>query len=136
MKNIEREKARELRRAGKSIKEIAREVGVSPGTVSVWVRDIPLTKEQFLALQSRPKLHIYKAIQGHRDRRDQRYQEYYKEAELEFEKLIKNPLYVLGLGLYIGEGYKYNDNAVGVGNADPKVIRKCIEFFELVGVKK
>jgi len=54
VKTRERKEARDLRRqGGRSIKEIARLVGVAPSTVSVWVRDIELTPEQHAALAHR-----------------------------------------------------------------------------------
>lgn len=40
-KDAEREQARELRRRGRSLREIARELDVSLSSASVWVRDIP-----------------------------------------------------------------------------------------------
>ncbi len=54
MKTRERDEARTLRRQqGQSIKEIARAVGVSPSSVSYWVRDIELTAKQVEALRAR-----------------------------------------------------------------------------------
>jgi transposase-like protein len=57
MKRAERERARELRRAGHSVKEICRELGVAKSSVSVWVRDIELTDEQLLALKRRSPIY-------------------------------------------------------------------------------
>ena len=50
MKKQEKQKAIELRKAGKSIGVIAKEVGVAKSSVSYWVRDIPLTEEQISEL--------------------------------------------------------------------------------------
>ena len=41
-----KEKARTLRRNGRSVKEIEKKLGVARSSVSVWVRDIKLTEEQ------------------------------------------------------------------------------------------
>jgi transposase-like protein len=58
MKTEERNEARRMRRdEGRAIKEIARLVGVSPSSVSGWVRDIELTHAQHAALQARNGLH-------------------------------------------------------------------------------
>src|SRR3954454_19466403 len=58
MKTVEREQARLMRRTeGRSIKEIARLLGVSNSSVSLWVRDIELSDEQHAALQARNGLH-------------------------------------------------------------------------------
>ena len=42
----EKIKAQELRERGRSIKEITKTLNVSKGSVSVWCRDIKLTKKQ------------------------------------------------------------------------------------------
>lgn len=57
---------------------------------------------------------------------------------------IKNPenpeqafLFGLGLGLYWGEGTKSNKSSVRLGNTDPRLIKKFIEFLEkLYGIKR
>ena len=46
--------------------------------------------------------------------------------------LKKAMLYGLGLGLYWGEGNKKNLNSVRLGNTDPKLIKKFLEFLETV----
>jgi transposase len=54
VKTRERELARHLRRnEGAAINEIARRVGVSKSSVSLWVRDIELTEAQRQALLER-----------------------------------------------------------------------------------
>jgi transcriptional regulator with XRE-family HTH domain len=52
MKTAERELARRLRREqGLSVNDLARVVGVSKSSISLWVRDIELTPEQHAALR-------------------------------------------------------------------------------------
>ena len=54
MKTAERERARKLRREqGASVTELARALGVSKSSISLWVRDIELTEAQRLALRHR-----------------------------------------------------------------------------------
>ena len=58
--------------------------------------------------------------------------------------VIKNPktkdeliLFGMGLGLYWGEGTKASKNAIRLGNSDPLLMKKFMEFLEtLFGVKK
>ena len=46
-------------------------------------------------------------------------------------------LWGLGLGLYWGEGNKKNKNSIRLGNTDPRIIRKFIEFLvEIFEIKK
>ncbi|OHA02274.1 MAG: hypothetical protein A3H71_00970 [Candidatus Sungbacteria bacterium RIFCSPLOWO2_02_FULL_48_13b] len=45
-------------------------------------------------------------------------------------------LFGMGIGLYWGEGTKRNKNSIRLGNTDPKLIRKFIEFLrKMYGVK-
>jgi transposase-like protein len=54
MKTEERNEARRLRaEQGASVKELARLLGVSRSSVSLWVRDIELAETQYLALRRR-----------------------------------------------------------------------------------
>jgi transposase-like protein len=63
MKTRERRIARAMRRdGGRSIKEIARRVGVSSSSVSLWVRDIELSEEQHAALAARNRLHYRQVL--------------------------------------------------------------------------
>ena len=50
-----RSSARALRRDGRSIKEIARELGAAKSTVSGWVRDIVLTPSQIERMKARQR---------------------------------------------------------------------------------
>lgn len=46
-------------------------------------------------------------------------------------------LYGLGLGLYWGEGTKANKNSVRLGNTDPRLIKRFIQFLETIyGIKR
>ena len=49
-KSKEQFNARELRKKGKSMKEIAKKLKVSKGSVSLWCKDIELTENQKLKL--------------------------------------------------------------------------------------
>jgi len=53
MKTAEQAEARRLRRLGWSVKEIERHLSVSRSSVSLWVRDVTLTKEQIEELHRR-----------------------------------------------------------------------------------
>jgi len=54
VKTEERQLARRLRaEQGLAVREIARIVGVSVGSVSLWVRDVPLSAEQEAVLAAR-----------------------------------------------------------------------------------
>jgi transposase-like protein len=123
MKTKERAEARRLRKdEARSIKEIARLVGVSQSTVSLWVRDIELTEAQHAALLMRDPSHNGRRngwaanIERGRLRR--------RRFQLAGRRRVAagDPLYVAGCMLYWAEGAKRR-NAVEFSNADPEVIR-------------
>ena len=134
MRVEEKQRARELRVQGWSYNDILREVGVSKSTLSLWLRDIPLTDEQIAALSCKFRAGREKFIHKMRVRRDDRWAEYHREAEEEYVTLSQDPAFMFGLALYIGEGTKSDANAVCVTNCDPCVIQKSLEFFLKIGV--
>lgn len=69
-----------------------------------------------------------------RVRRDDRWAEYYREAEVEYAVLSQDAAFMFGLALYIGEGTKSDENAICLTNCDPRVICKALDFFLTIGV--
>ncbi len=140
MKAVERRKARELRAQGCSINEICRQVNASKGSISVWVRDVPLTPDYIERLQER--VIIGNAIGRERagislsDNRRKRWEQFRALAEEEYKTLCKNPDFMFGLALYVGEGGKRDDYSVNIANADFRVIIKAIDFYQLIGIDK
>lgn len=129
MKTAERAEARRLRRnEGRSVKEIARLVGVSRSTVSLWVRDIELTPEQHAVLLARnPSYNGQRngsAANAERGRLRRR------SFQLQGRRRIRRPepLYVAGCMLYWAEGDK-GRWTVALSNSDPEVIRLFARFL-------
>jgi transposase len=62
MKRETREKARQLRYSGMSVRDIAKTLSVSTASVSVWVRDIELTEEQKAVISGNgpPKMLVHR----------------------------------------------------------------------------
>jgi len=128
MRKETREQARELRRAGHSVKEICRELGVAKSSVSVWVRDIPLTDEQILALKRRNPIYHgqHKGSEAvarkHRALRQQ-YQEEGRQKAREMD-----PLHLAGCMLYWAEGTK-SKNALVLTNSDADMLKFYVRFL-------
>lgn len=124
----ERHKARELRKQGYPITEIARELNVTKDTVTRWCRDITLTPEQEEALQaSNPRWNAVqrgaktnrgKALQQRRD-----YQLAGREAAKNGSKLHK-----MGTMLYWAEGSKHK-NHLYFPNTDPNMLLLFLRFL-------
>lgn len=132
-----REKARALRREGKSVKYIQKALGVSSSSVSRWVKSVELTEEQKQALRDasggdRRALVGEEALAKRRERAEQRWKQAEEEAEKQWPELVKDPLFGIGLGCYIGEGTKGN-GVVTICNSDLFVVKNFIEFSRLNG---
>jgi Homeodomain-like domain-containing protein len=129
VKTAERALARSLRREfGLPVKEIARRVGVSVSSVSLWVRDVPLTPEQEAALDARNPVRSGQrtgAVNNSRRRRDERRvaQEHGRALAREREAD-----FIAGCMLYWAEGAKHR-NVVALTNSDADLLVKFVCFL-------
>ena len=136
MKSEEKQRALALRSQGWSYNQILTEVGVSKSSLSLWLRDLPLSKEQIAGLASRVDAGREKFSRNHRFRRNIRWARFYQKAEEEYTTLSLDPDFMFGLALYVGEGSKFGNNLLCLTNCDPRVIRKGIRFFEKIGIAR
>ena len=130
-----------LRRKGESIKSIAEQLGVSKGSVSTWCRDIVLTKKQ----KNRLRENAIKA--GHRGRmigaqmnKQKKQNTIAKQECLAKEKvgsLSDRDIFMLGIGLYWGEGVKADKSTLAIVNSDPEIILLMYHWFQkILGIQK
>lgn len=134
MKKIEKEKARDLRKMGMSLNDIAHEAGVSKASVSLWVRDIGLTKKQRKQLSAHGR-----SVESIEKRRINRINNTIKRHRLvidlaknRIQTLTRHELLLVGTALYWGEGGKTNSGMARISNSDPEVIRFMMRFFKEV----
>jgi transposase-like protein len=124
MKKQLKEKARYLRKVvGKSIKSIAKELGVSSSSVSIWVKDIELTKTQKQKLKATMLNAGTKASA-----------KMYREKRIScqkagFSEIRENNLHLAGCMLYWGEGSK-GKNSVVFTNSDPHMMNIFLRFLK------
>jgi hypothetical protein len=133
-KSAERLKAIQLRREGKSIKEIAKALCISAGSASRWTQDIELSDAQ------REYLRIRQIASGHkgrvaganmnREKRLKRLHSADKLAREDIPEISKKDLFYIGIGLYWGEGTKARHSPFGVTNSDPRIILLMMRWFE------
>jgi hypothetical protein len=106
----EREKALELRRMGWTYKEILGEIPVAKSSLSLWLKDLPLTDREREYLKTRRDSNIsmgrIKAATSNRANRLEREKVTAAQAELEFEKRRWDPLFLVGVTLYWALGRK------------------------------
>ena len=110
--------------------EIALTLGVAKSSVSLWVRDVPLTTIQRAKLNKNG--HSIDAIEKRRSSRigktKLRREAWIDQAMLEAPLLAKNTDWCLGVALYWGEGGKTQQTA-RISNSDPAVIKTIMHFF-------
>lgn len=135
MKTQSRKQAIQLRKNGASIKDIAGRLDVSQGTVSRWCVDISLSNTQRRALEEKRRAAGIAALRPWIEkRRDMSAADIITQKELgkkDLGTLSRRDIYMLGLGLYWGEGYKKGSQEWGFVNSDPHIIRTIIEWLRV-----
>jgi hypothetical protein len=113
--------ARELRAQSWTLDAIARELGVSKSSVSLWVRDVEFTrKPRMRGPQSRPSsLHVRKLEEIARCDADGLHV---------VRSLDERAVLLVGTALYWGEGFK-RDGTVGMANTDPGVLKMFVTWL-------
>ncbi len=118
--------ARTLRREGKSIKEIAKSLTVSVGSVSSWCRNVVLTNFQIENLARRSTDPFFGKKQEYILKRkretDNKIRNLREQGIEEIGKLTTREIFLIGVALYWGEGFK-KDHQVGLANSDIKVAK-------------
>jgi transcriptional regulator with XRE-family HTH domain len=129
MKTVERDEARRLRQEeGRSIKEIARLLGVARSSASIWVRDIELTPEQHEALRQQNP--AYNRQLAGRSVWAAHCRALRRAWQKEGRALARegDPYHAAGCMLYWAEGAK-GRNTARLSNADPEVLRFFLGFL-------
>jgi transposase-like protein/preprotein translocase subunit Sec61beta len=124
--------ALDMRKKGKSYKEISKKLGIPKSTMHYWFKDLrwsekikdDLTKKAVKLSRKR----IKKVIKANKERWLKWREDFKKEAVREFPKLKINPVFIAGLMLYWGEGDSNLKNTVRLTNIDPRMIILFCKF--------
>jgi len=120
-----KDKAIALRKKGLSYNEILGQVPVAKSSLSLWLKDLPLTKSEKEFLRSRTDKNItrgrIKAASELRNRRLDREKIWVKEAKDIFNKYSNEPLFNAGIVMYWAEGAKTSNRWMLI-NTDADVI--------------
>lgn len=138
---VEKTKALELRRKGKSYSMITNLLKVPKSTLSGWLKDekwsveIKASLNKNAKIQSAIRMRQLGKVRG--KELDNAYAEAVKEAEKEFEYFVRWPLFVAGLCIYWGEGEKTSKHMIRVSNIDPGLVKVFIGFLiHVCGIPK
>ena len=132
-KDTQKKEVIALRRSGLSYSEILKQVPVAKSTVSLWLRDVGLSKQQHQRLTEKKIAAIIRGGQAKKEQRLQRTKDIYEAAEREVGHISKEQFWILGVGLYWAEGSKEKEHHPGTNltfnNSDPTMIRVFLKWL-------
>lgn len=125
----DREKALSLRKQGMSYSQIKKILKVSKSTLSLWLKNYPLSKQRIRELRDWNEQRIEKYRETMRQKRETRLDRFYKEQKKLLFPFSKRELFLAGLFLYWGEGSKSHLTDVSISNNNPSIIRFFINWL-------
>ena len=116
-----------LRKAGFSYSFISKKIGISKSTLSDWLSEIPYSPNKE-TIQKIKKAQMASA-QAKREGKQRSIKEAYVRAKKDIGKLSNRDLFMLGLGLYIGEGSK-TTHQIRIVSSNPRIIQLGMKWLQ------
>ncbi len=129
--NNKKSQALALREQGYSYELIHQKTGIARSTMSYWFRNIPF--EPNAEVRNRIKNSSRKAGAVRHQRRLEDIRRQLDSGMSDIGRLSTRDMWMIGLGLYIGEGAKTTEQT-RIANSDPNVIRLCMAWLRGLGV--
>jgi hypothetical protein len=124
-----KQKVLDLRKEGYSYTYISKLTGIVKSTLSEWLTNVPFKPNQY-TLDTIGKARTASGLKKHLIKVES-LEKAKVQAKKDIGKLSKRDLFLLGLGVYIGEGTKSFDST-RITNADPKIIKFSIRWLKEV----
>jgi hypothetical protein len=128
--------ALKMRERGLPYSAIKQKIGVSKSTLSVWLRDMPLSKERINELRAKSPQRIERYRNTMKEKRDFRLAHVHKKAKQDIGRLTQREIFLAGLFLYWGEGGKTERYMISFANTDPDMVRFYIRWLVILKVPK
>lgn len=132
----EKAKAIVYRKNGKSINEIAKLLSISKSTASIWCRDIAMSDSQLKTLSERTNHRAVHALllasERKRALRTKTIKIMSELGKKDVGHLSSRDIFMIGLGLYWGEGYKKGSQELGFTNSDLSIITFYINWLKRI----
>lgn len=135
-KNDLKQKAIELRKSGASYSEIKKKVNVSKSSLSLWLKNMPLSKERISQLRDKNPQRIERYRNTMLEKRNKKMKIVLNEVSLKIKKISKRDLLIGGIFLYMGEGSKTTKGTTALTNTNPKILKLFIDWLYLHEVPK
>lgn len=135
-----KEMATKMRLEGNSLSKIVETLKITKSTASFWCKDIILSESAIQKIKTKGKEKSIKGLLRYSEfKRKERINRNFLQKQ-EGVKILGNlserDTLMIGLGLYWGEGYKYENGEFGFTNSNPYMIKFYFKWLELWGVKK
>lgn len=121
------------------MKQIAKALGVSPGSVHRWCHDIELTPEQRDQIDNNARAPQSRALRrSNKKRQALRKALRTKQRRMGADRLgngTGRDLLMLGLGLYWGEGSKREPGDLSMSNMDPRIHEVFLKWLRGFGLR-
>ncbi len=125
MKAKEKKQAIALRKQGRTYKEISSQIGVSKSTVSLWLRDVPLNENHLQLIANRCRM--ISILNGKKVA--EKWLKDIANVKEAYKPPVGDPKFMLGIGLYWGEGTKHSRSDTEMVNSDPKLLKIFLDWI-------
>lgn len=125
-----------MRHEGASYTHIKAEVGVSKSTLSLWLREYPLSEKRIRELRDFSAQRIERCRETKARKRTERLRKVYENVSEDIGILSDREIFLCGLFLYWGEGAKTTEYAISISNTDPGVLLFFVRWLHVLGVPK
>lgn len=130
------QKVMRLRSKGMSYSQIKKKVKISKSTLSVWLKDHPLSEERIRELRDNNPKRIERFRNTMAIKKAQRLSMAYKKASADIGRINKRDLLIAGFFLYWGEGSKTTVATSALTNTNPTTLLFFIKWLRLFSVKR
>ncbi|MCR4311042.1 MAG: helix-turn-helix domain-containing protein, partial [Candidatus Taylorbacteria bacterium] len=121
-----------LRLKGLSYSQIKEKLQVSKSTLSGWLSEYPLSDERIRQLRGNNPQRIERCRNTKAKKKQRRIDCVYEKVRKDIGILSKREIFLAGLFLYWGEGYKSAPATTGIANTDPAILRIFIRWLNAV----
>jgi len=130
-----------LRQRGFTLEEIARYCDISKSTASLWLKDkafsVQVTKQNLKRAGTENAKRLKLINKARTTERSTRYSEAVRSAETEYKHYKKDPLFIAGLMLYVGEGDLKAERVIRFSTSNIEAHKVFIRFVkEYMGLER
>lgn len=141
MKPELKKRAVKLRKEGKTYSEILTEVPVAKSTLSLWLRDVGLSKPQKQRITKKRREAQRRGAKAKREQRIAKTKRIKEKARAEIGELTERELWLIGIALYWAEGTKEKPYRTSVrvefANSNSHMVALFVEWLtDIVGVAR